>query len=112
VPRRNQQAIGWVILSAVGLCLVFAEVWLVEADYYAVISLSTHWWLAVLLTVLVVLFPMVLWLSGVSDALTCLRDGSDSPVRPAAVALAFGAGEVVVSVIAAVIALVLLGGFF
>jgi hypothetical protein len=36
------------------LCLLFAEIWLVESEYYAFGELSSRWWLAICLLVLIV----------------------------------------------------------
>ena len=112
VGRRPwKSAAGWLLLGCGVLCLLFAEIWLVESEYYACGELSSRWWLAISLLV-----PIVS-LAALTGAITiravnAFRGRSDgtSFLKLSAICLGVGVIDVVLAVFIAIVVMIVLSG--
>lgn len=109
--RTWTNAAAWLLLGCGVLCLLFAEIWLVESDYYAFGELSSRWWLAI--SLLVPIVALVALTGAVTlRAVNAFRGRSDgtSFLKLSAICLGVGVIEVVLAVFIAIVAMIVLSG--
>jgi len=101
---------AWLLLTCGVLCLLFAEIWLVAAAYYAFADFTNRWWLAISLVIPIVAM-MVLTGFIAARSISALRQAQDAAfVKLSAISLALGVGEVTLAVCIFAITMVLLAG--
>jgi hypothetical protein len=109
--RPWNNAAAWLLLGCGVLCLLFAEIWLVESEYYAFGELSSRWWLAICLLVLIVSLAVLTGAITIR-AISAFRGRSDgtSFLKLSAICLGVGVIEVVVAVFIAIVVTIVLSG--